>query len=251
MNDQTLAGAGHNNPPVYDVEAVTRFQTRVNELADAGSAWLNLDKIETEEQAGKANDFFTQVRTAAKEIDEQRKVDKQVLDDKAKQVQDRYREMLAPLDKLLEKLKPALTKYAADKKAREEAEKREREAAARKAREEAEKAAAEAAARNDVVGEAQAEAALKQAQKDEKAAAKPVSTGIASATGGGRTMAMRTTYTAKVENANKAFSFLRDHPEHGPALIREMERLCTAERRKKDGQKEIPGIVWTETQGVA
>ena len=55
-----------------------------------------------------------------------------------------------------------------------------------------------------MVAEAEAAERAKEAAKLEKAAAKPVRTQIASGTGGGRTMAMRTYHVAQVENMKQA-----------------------------------------------
>lgn len=122
---------------------------------------------------------------------------------------------------------------------------------ARRQQEEADRLRREAEARNDVIAQAQAEVAAKEAAKAAKAAAKPVKVNVASATGGGRTMAMRTNYRAEAENMNRAFSFFRDHAEHGPKLQEFIERMAEAERRSKDGAKEIPGIIFHEERTAA
>lgn len=254
MNDQALAGQGHNNPPPYDPEVVEKLETRIRELADAGGAWLDLKQITDDEQAGKINDFLTQARTAYKEVETARKKAKQPHLDAGTAVDTKFKSLTAPLEKLAAKLKKPLADYQAEKERRLEAERREREAKAKRQQEEADKLRREAEARNDVIAEAEAEKAAKAAEKATKAASRPVKANIASATGGGRTMSARTTYRAKIEDhsaARKAFSFLLNDPDSSPAICAEIERLCTAARRRKNGPTDIPGVSWQEERTVA
>lgn len=251
MDDQAMTGMGHNNPPPYDPEVVANLEARVRELADAGGEWLGLEKIETEGQAEKANDFIKQARDASKEVEDARTKAKKPHLEAGKAVDEKFKSLTAPLDTLVAKLKKPLAAFAAEKQRQLDEERRRKQEEARKAEEEAERLRREAEARNDVIGMAEAEAAEKAAAKASKAAAKPARANIASATGGGRTMAMRTTYRAEVENLNKAFSFFRDHEYFGPKLRETLERMAEAERRAQDGAKSIPGIVFHEERTVA
>nr|WP_111299397.1 hypothetical protein [Paracoccus saliphilus] len=251
MDDQAVAGIGHNNPLPYDAEAAAKLEGRVHELADAGGAWLDKGKVEDDEQAGKLNDFLTQARTCARDIEAARKEAKKPHDDAAKAVDVKFKTLAAPLEKLGLSLKSILTAFAAEKQRQLDEERRRQQEEARRKQEEADRLRREAEARNDVIAQAAAEEAAKAAEKEAKAAAKPARAQIASATGGGRTMATRTTYKAEVENMNRAFSFFRDHAEHGPKIRALFEQLAEAERRSRDGAKEIPGITFQEIRSVA
>lgn len=254
MNDMTPAEMGHNNPPPYDPEIVAALEQRVRDLADAGGAWLDLGQIETEEQAGKLNDFLGQARLCAKQIEEARKTAKQPHMDAATAVDAKFKTLTGPLDKLTASLKRFLAAFAAEKQRKLDEERRRAQEEARRAQEEADRLRREAEARNDVIAQAEAEERAKEAEKAAKAAAKPARAQIASATGGGRTMAMRPVYRAKITtdgDARRAFGFLLADRDSRDALIAEMERLCTAARRRKDGPTEITGVTFIETTTVA
>ncbi|MFV0411186.1 MAG: hypothetical protein ACK5LJ_16250, partial [Paracoccus sp. (in: a-proteobacteria)] len=142
--------------------------------------------------------------------------------------------------------------------AEERAEKARLAEEARKAGEEAERLKAQAEARGDVFGQAEAEAAAKDAEKMAKAAAKETKTQIKSATGGGKTMAARTVWKAKLDPKeyrgramNKAFSFFRDNPKYGHAVEELFIRMAEAERRSVDGVNKIPGIHFYPERSIA
>ncbi len=254
MNDMTPAGIGHNTQLPYDPEIAAALEARVRELADAGGAWLDKGTVEDDEQAGKLNDFLTQARKCHTDIEAARKAAKQPHMDAATAVDTKFKTLTAPLTKLGESLKKILAAFAAEKQRKLDEERRAAQAEAKRKQDEADRLAREAAARNDVIAQAAAEEAAKEAAKATKAAAKPVKTQIASATGGGRTMAMRTVHTAKIDgdsNARRAFGFLLADADSRDALITEMERLCTAARRRKGGPAEIPGVTFIETQTIA
>lgn len=251
MDDQALAGPGHNSQLPYDPDVVSILEGRVRELADAGGAWLDLGEIAEDEQAGKLNDFLTQARTCAKDIEAARKEAKKPHDDAAKAVDVKFKSLSVPLEKLGVSLKAMLTTFANEKQRRLDEERRIQQEAARRQQEEADRLRREAEVSNDVIAQAEAEERAKEAAKAAKAAEKPARAQIASATGGGRTMATRTTWKAEVENMNKAFSFFRDHPEHGPKIRALFAQLAESERRSKDGADEIPGITFTEVRSVA
>lgn len=255
MNDMTpAAGIGHNKPLPYDPEVAAALEQRVRELADAGGAWLDLKEITEDEQAGKLNDFLAQTRTCTKAIEDARKAAKQPHMDAASAVDAKFKSLTKPLDNLTTSLKSMLTKFAAEKQRKLDEERRRKQEEARRQQEEADRLAREAAARNDVIAQAEADERAKEAAKAAKAAEKPARAQIASATGGGRTMATRTTYAAHIEgdsNARRAFGFLLADADSCDALIAEMERLCTAARRRAGGPVEIPGVTFTEHHTVA
>ena len=74
-NPTETAGIGHNSGGSdlpYDPAAFQPLELRAREIADAGAAWITLPKIETEEQAQKANDFLAQVRKIENDTDAER-----------------------------------------------------------------------------------------------------------------------------------------------------------------------------------
>ena len=71
LDDSKEAGIGHNSGAdlPYDVTKFQPLELRAREIADAGADWIKLPKIETEEQAQKANDFLAQVKKIEKDAD--------------------------------------------------------------------------------------------------------------------------------------------------------------------------------------
>ena len=247
----TTAPIGHNNQPPYDLDAFQPLEARAREIADAGAAWITLAAIETEEQAQKANDFLAQVRKIEKDADAERKAQKQPHMDAGAEVDKAFKGLLEPLSKIAGKIKPALTAFVQAKEKADLAEKARLADEARNAEEAAAQKLRQAQERGDVFGEAEAEQAAKDAADMAKAAAKAPKTQVSSATGGVRTMALRTTYRAEVTNMNQAFSFFRDHEKYGPELHEIVTRMAEAERRSASGVNEIPGIKFTEERKIA
>lgn len=252
--DDLSAGIGHNSGLPYDPDIADALERRVRDLADAGGVWLDLGRVEDDAQAGKLSDFITQTRKCEKEIEDARKAAKKPHDDAAKVVDSKFKTLTAPLGALSAKLKQILSEFATEKQRRLDEQKRLEREEARRAQDEADRLRREAEARNDVIGQAAAEEAAKDAARAVKAAEKPARAQIASTTGGGRTMSQRVSYRAQIEgdsNARRAFSFLLADEASALALIAEMERLCTAARRRQGGPAEIPGVNFIEERSVA
>ena len=78
LDDSKEAGIGHNSGAdlPYDVTKFQPLELRAREIADAGADWIKLPKIETEEQAQKANDFLAQVKKIEKDTEAERKAQK-------------------------------------------------------------------------------------------------------------------------------------------------------------------------------
>ena len=218
----------------YDPAKHAELQAHVQVFCDAAGKWLDIKTVQNTEQAERLTDFITGARALHKRVEDSRKAEKKPWDDLGKKVQDAYKPMTGPPDKqgknagALVLIGMRMDQMQKDWLRREDAriaaEKREAEAKARAAREAAEKAAAEAAARNDISGQVEAEEALKAAQKQEKAASKPVKAQAGSATGAGRTMALRTVRTAEIVNRKAALLYWMNDP----ALIAELQRIANA-----------------------
>jgi hypothetical protein len=237
MNEM-LPPRNHNNPPefIVDPEVLAECRAKASDFVDAGGDWIALGRIDTEDQSGKVTDFVDGARKVFKSIDEARKAAKAPHDERAKAVQAAFTPILEALTRTVDRVKALQADFLSRKAAEERAEKVRQAAAAARLKEEAEKAAAEAAARNDVVGEIEAEARLKEAEAAQKAAARPVETKAASATGGGRTMSLRNHYTCEIANINHAFVHFRAHPDVAALLI----RLAEAEVRAQGPEKTEP-----------
>jgi hypothetical protein len=206
-------------------------------------------EIESDEQAQKLNDYITGCRKLFKQIEDQRKIDKQPHLDAGKLVDTTYKALTAPLAKAADRVKPLLTRWSIKLAEAERERQCKVQEAARAEQEAARKLAEEAAARNDVAGEAEAEQAQKDADKAAKQAARTSTTGrVASATGGGRTAALRTYYSATVTSRRQAFLALE--AEHGGAFDDLICRIADAAKRA-DRETEIPGVKFTEEKRIA
>lgn len=249
MLDAETAGPGHNNPPPYDPDALAELNEKVSEFLKATQTWLSLEKIETEIHAGQVTDQISGLRGLWKKVDTARKSAKKPHDDAGKAVQAAFNPLLTKLTRAADALKPKLAVYAEEKAAREEEARKIAGAEAQKQAEEAKAKLAEAEAAGDIGAQVEAEEAAKEAEEAQTKAARPVSSGVKSATGAGRTMSMRKVKEVEITNLNVLFMHYRDRPEVSELL----QRLATAEVRSKDYDpaKPVPGVNVTERKVMA
>lgn len=221
-----LPPRGHNNPPPYDEGVLTQHATKASEFLNGCGAWLDLGRIENEDDAQRLNDFIAGVKKNRKAADAARAEAKKPHDDAGKAVQAAFKPIIEKFDKAAAKVQPMLTAWLQEQDRQRRAEAQRREDEARRQREEADRLDAQAAARNDVAGEVDAEAAREAAEKAAKDAARFAKgrANVASATGGGRTAALRTYVRAEVKNLRVAFMEFQDAPEVADCLRQLAER---------------------------
>jgi len=248
MNDMTPAPKiGDNKPPAVDPEILADFTARAAKFAEAGGLWLDKGKIEDAETAAKAGDFLRGARQLFKQVEDERKKQKEPHLEAGKAVDAAFEKVKSIIEKTASAAKKLLDAFAAEEDRRVRAEQAAAAQAAAESRQKAEEEARRAAARNDIVGEAEAEAALKEAAKAEKAAAKVETVKIGSATGAGKALSYRTIRTARIKSAALACAHYREHPE----LIATLERLANADIRAKNGPDSVPGFEIIEERRVA
>lgn len=250
----TEAGIGHNAPPAYDEETAAALEAKMREFADAGGAWLDLREIADDTQAQRLADYLAGLQARIKETETARKEAKKPHDDAAKTVQKRFVPIVDLGTKLRDRLNGMLTAYASKKERAAAEARRKAEEEARRAHEEADRRAREAAARNDLAGEAEAERAREAAEDAAKAAARAPSGGQIK--GSTRTMAMRTTCRADLQNPALAFNWLRKNREAYPSAWAEVEhaieRAASGVYRAAGGdQVTIDGAPMIEDRKVA
>ena len=229
---------GDNKPPPYDVEIFAKLCADAQEYADAGGEWLDLERIETEEQAQYLADYIAGARKKLKEIEAWRVGAKRPHDEAAKSVQAAAARPKGTIEESIKKGLDLITPYQQEKKRKaDEQARREREEAERQ-RQEAERLSREAAARNDIAGEVEAARLAKEAEASAKAAARPTSGSVGSASGGGKTIALVEVRSAKITNLMHVFMFFRERPE----VLDVLQRLANGYVRAKgfDG-KDVPG----------
>lgn len=230
--------SGHNNPPPFDVDRLSALMSSVNEFADAGGEWLDLERIETEEQAQYLTDFIGGARKKLKEVETWRVDAKKPHDDAGKAVQAAALKPKSVLDAVIERALGLLTPYQVEKKRKAEEEQRRLAEEARRQKEEADRLSAQAAQRNDIAGEVEADRLRAEAEKVARAAERPASGAVGSASGGARTVALVSVKTVQIDNLMQVFMFFRERPE----VLDVLQRLSNGYVRASgfDG-KDIPG----------
>lgn len=248
LDGNPRAVIGGNKPPVYDSDRFAELAGIVKQRADDVGAWLDLREITTEEQAEKLNDQIAGLRALAKEIEDQRKKDKEPHLEAGREVDRVFKDLSRPMDLALDKLKTLLTAWARKKAAEKETERQRKEAEASRIEEEARKDAEAAAARNDVIGEAEADARQAEVDRLRKGAAETTRINVASYTGGGRTAALRSYFSAGIKSRRQAFITL-ESLGYAPQLDEALVRLGNDALRK--GHRDLPGFTVTEDQRIA
>ena len=224
----------------FDPEKVYGLKLRVRAFADAAGAWKDIRAIRTKEQAERLTDFQRGATALAKQVEEARKADKKIHDERAAAVQVAYKPLGDVLEKIASLMKVMMADWLRAEQARIDAEKAEakRQADQKAAEAEAERKRAEAA--NDVVGMIEAEAKRVEAERETKAAEKPAKARADSASGGWRAMSLRTQAYANITSQNAVYMYFREHPRVAEVLqsladaaIRAGETIPGAERAER------------------
>jgi hypothetical protein len=202
----------------YDPAKHAELAAHVDVFCDAAGKWLDIKTVQSAEQSERLTDFVTGARILYTRVETARKAAKKPWDDLGQQVQDAFAPLGAKLDKLGKSMKAMQADWLAREEARKAEEKRQAAVKAAEARAEAERLAAIAAQNNDISGQVEAEALLKAADKAVKQAAKPVKAQAGSATGGGRTMALRKSKHVRIDNVKLAFAYFASAPEVAEVL---------------------------------
>jgi len=233
---EATASIGHNNPPEptpYD-KCVEDVEAYYNEA----KSWLDGDPIDSEPLADGVSKLLDSLRKLSKEVDACRKEEAKPFDDGKKEVQERYNPLLEKCKTAQDVCKKALTpwleKLDAEKRAKEEAARKEAEEKRAAAQEEMRKAQESA----DLEARERAEAMAKEAKKAE-AAADRASKDKAHAKGGARAVGLRTVYepeiTDPVAAARHFWTVRRTQMD---------EFILTLARQEVDkGIRNIPGVV--------
>lgn len=228
----------------YDPVIHESLRLNVTAFCDAAGAWLDLKTITTTAQSERLTDFVAGARGLYKKADDARKKAKSIHDARGAAVQKAFTPLLDKLEKIATSMKDMQTDWLRREEARIAEEKRAQQEEADRKRREAEAAAAQAAARNDISGQVDAEAALKEAEEQAAAASRTEKARAGSATGGGRTMALRTQAYAEISNWRAVFMHFENRQEVKDVL----QRLADAAIRAGE---EVPGAKRQERKVAA
>ena len=239
-----LASIGHNSPPspFDDIEG------RINDLYDEARLWLDGDEVTEQKQADALNTLASRIREAAKQAEEMRKAEAEPFDKGKADVQARYNPLIQKgkgktelaLNAVKSSLKPYLLELdriqqEAAKKAREEAERAERDAqAAMQHRDPSNLEQQEDANR---LAE-QAKAAQQAANKAENAKAH--------VKGAGRATGLRTRTKVSIENERDAAAWAWKHEREQLMVF----ILTLAEKAVRNGSHKIEGFNITQEKVI-
>ena len=203
---------GHNQGPPFDPDRIAAINATVSAWADAAGEWSDKTDITSDEESEQVTDFVTGARKLYSEIETARKDAKEPHLAAGRAVDDAFRKPLAIIEKVADRMKMIQAKWLKAKKVAEEARRAAEALAAKQAADAAAAALAAAAARNDIAGEVEAQEAQEAAQKALAAAAAPVKTQSKSASGGGRTMSLRSRPYVVIRNIRQAFLTVQSDP---------------------------------------
>lgn len=229
-----VAMLGHNNPP--EPTAFDAFTVHIGDLFEEAKNHLDSEGIATQAQADAVSKLLDMIRTASKDADKARVEEKKPHDDAAKAVQARWKPLLDKCDLATDACKKALAPYLR----RLDEEKRAKEEAARKEAEEKALLAAEAmraAAVDDLSAREAAEALEAEAKKAQVEATKAAND-KAHAKGGARAAGLRTYYHPELVSPSEALRhYVATNPEAVKAFL-----LSLAEVDVRNGKHQIPGF---------
>lgn len=226
---------GHNNPP--EPTPLEAARETISLLDVEASAWFDGEPIKNQAQADDVARLLDAARKARQKFDADRKAEKKPHDDAAKAVDAAWKPVITDADRIIEIAKaaqtPWLIKLDAEKRAREEAARREADekaAAARKLAQEADGSLAAAKARD---------AALEDARLAELAATRAAHA-KANAKGGGmaRAVSLRTIWRSEVQDRRALLNHIaKTAPNDLTAFVEEW-----AARAVRGGARELPGV---------
>jgi len=231
--DPRLAIGGNNPPEPTPFEAASE---EIEDLFTEASNWLDGAGVQSQKDADAVSKLLDMARKAEKRADAARTEEKRPHDEAAKAVQAKYKPLLdrAKLvaDTCKQALQPYLLRLEAEKRAQEEAARREAEEKQRIAQE-----AIRAAAAADIAKREKAEALLAEAKAAEAALAKATKD-KAHATGGTRAVGLRTVYEAVLTDETAFARYLwKTHRDEMVTYLRmQAARLVAAKFR------DIPGV---------
>ena len=190
--------AGHNNPP----SPFEEVKATVEKYYEEAAHWLDGEPIDNQASADAVSNLLNLIRSAKKEADDERKTEAKPYDDAKKEIQARYKPVLAMADTATDTCKQALKPWLE----RLDREQREREAEARRIADEKAEAARKAMQESDATNLAQRAAAEAQVQEAKKAeiAARQAEKSTAKSGTVGRSVSMRSHWEAEITDATAA-----------------------------------------------
>lgn len=230
----TKPSVGHNNPP----DPIDGFKTHIEDLLVEAQNFLDGSGVNSKEEADGVSRIITDLRTAKKGADEQRKTEKKPHDDAGKAVQAKWKPIIDRADMAVEVAKkaiaPWLQKLEEERLAKEKAAQEDADRKAEEARQ-----AHLAAQADDLAAQEAAEAKIKEAEDAQKAATKIANTKT-HAKGGGRAIGLRTKWEAEITDRRAALNhYVGANPD---AFIELIQTLANTDAR--GSRPDVPGVAF-------
>lgn len=237
-------GIGGNRPPVIDPEKLAEAERLTTEALALAKEQREAGPIKDAQRASLVSDVVAALRAAFKSVDAIRVEQKKPHDDAADAVQKAFKVFLNAMESDANAIKAMSAQWLAEEQKRLADERAKREAEARRQQQEAWAAKQLAEAKGDSLAVAQADEQAKAAEEAAAAAQKVEKAKMESASGGGRTMALRTQAYAQIRNWRAVFMHFENEPE-----VREvLQRLADREIR---GGLTVPGADRAERHTAA
>ena len=235
-----------NLAPASQAVDFAALERRVTALVETADRWATERPVLLDaEMAGRCSDYIDQVNGELKVVEMERRIQKRPLEDAAKAVDLRFRPLAALLEKIKAMLGPRQTAWLQAEQQRLAAERQAAEQQARQAAQEAARLASEAEAAGTITAAVQADQAAAQAQEAAKAAAAIPERAAAKGDYGLKAKALRTTWHARIVDANVVPRVYW----YDPVVIEALGRVLNAAVRA--GERAIPGVAIYSTQSAA
>lgn len=229
--DPRLTVGGNSPPPIET------HKLHIEDLLAEAQSFLDGDPIATQAQADSVGTLLGMLREARKGADEQRKVEKKPHDDAGKAVQAAWNPILERVELAESVAKKALAPFLMAEEARKQAEAAKAREEAERAQREAQEAMRAAAESSNLAAREEAERLTKAAEKANTAAtkaekAKPLAAGT------GRSVGLRTVWSATLVDPVEALKHYR--AKESAALKAWLSEQAAADVRA--GLRTIPGF---------
>lgn len=232
--------SGHNRPPSPFEEVKGAIET----LHEEATHWLDGDTVAHQATADAISNLLNLLRSAKNEADDERKAEAKPFDDGKKEVQERYKPVLALADTAMDVCKDALKPWLE----RLDREQREREAEARRIAEEKAASARKAIEESDRTNLAEREASERAIQEAKQANIQARAAEKQTAKSGtvGRSVSMRTTLVPVMDDMRLAAAhYWYTNREDFEAFLMKLAKEDVAR-----GQRTIPGFTVNEERTV-
>lgn len=251
MNDQVQdqtpedPGIGHNQSPFETLK------TRIDEvIKSTDNAIAQYPEIDTQAVADEFTNLVDIARACKKEAENQRKAEKKPHDDAIKDIQERFKPLAENLDLAISALKRRVSDFLVRQQEKREAERKAAEAEALRVMEEAEEAERAAAETGSVSAQIAAQTAKEQADQAIQEASAPVGPARARGENSNRSMGLRTTYSAVIDDYDRVYGHFRNDPKVRDVL----QSLADAAARSAKGDETaftVPGARLHESKIAA